>query len=100
MGLKFKMKVLAVCLMAAALVGMVASTSLEKVEGVTLNVVEGEETLKEGSGVEAKCRYAGHVADAHICSYTCRRYGYGWYAYCRKSHRCSCSTSGGGSCPC
>ena len=56
---KFKMKVLAVCLMAAALVGMVASTSLEKVEGETpLNVVEGEEAfssvdvevLKEGPG--------------------------------------------------
>ena len=27
-----------------------ASTSLEKVEGETLDVVEGEETLKEGSG--------------------------------------------------
>jgi len=54
------MKVLAVCLMAAALVGMVASTPLEKIEGETLlNVVEGEEAissmdlevLKEGPGV-------------------------------------------------
>ena len=67
----FKMKVLVVCLVGAALVGMGASTSLEKVEGetgastflakvnseTTLNVVEGEEhgsmdfeVLGEGPG--------------------------------------------------
>ena len=39
------MKVLVVCLMAAALVGMVASDPLEKVEGETLNVVEGGEAI-------------------------------------------------------
>ena len=42
---KFKMKVLVVCLMAAALVGMIASDPLEKVEGETLNVVEGGEAI-------------------------------------------------------
>ena len=54
------MKVLVVCLMAAALVGMIASDPLEKVEGETLlNAVEGVEAisskdvevLKEGPGI-------------------------------------------------
>ena len=58
-GTKFKMKVLVVCLVGAALVGMVASTPLEKVEGETILIsVEGEEAitsmdnevLKEGPG--------------------------------------------------
>ena len=53
------MKVLVVCLVGAALVGMVASTPLEKVEGETILIsVEGEEAitsmdnevLKEGPG--------------------------------------------------
>ena len=49
-GTKFNMKVLAVCLMAAALVGMVASTSLKKIKGKTLlNVVEGEEAISTPS---------------------------------------------------
>ena len=59
---KFKMKVLAVCLMAAALVGMSASTPLKKVKGIVKSPipisVEGEvaiismdnEVLKEGPG--------------------------------------------------
>ena len=54
------MKVLVVCLMAAALVGMIASDPLEKVVGETLlNAVEGVEAisskdvevLKEGPGI-------------------------------------------------
>ena len=53
-GTKFKMKILAVCLMAAALVGMGASTTLENIAGETADVVEGEEAfssmvLREGS---------------------------------------------------
>ena len=65
MTFKFKMKVLVVCLVGAALVGMVASTPLEKVKGETIVAgetipisVEGEEAitpmdnevLKEGQG--------------------------------------------------
>jgi len=103
------MKVLAVCLMAAALVGMVASTPLEKIEGETLlNVVEGEEAispmdlevLKEGPGVEGNCKFAGIVADSGICQATCKKYGYPGYAYCRNgSHKCWCAMHAG-SCPC
>ena len=52
---KFKMKVLAVCLMAAALVGMGASTRLKKLQGIVKSPipifsVKGEEVLKEGPG--------------------------------------------------
>merc|ERR1712029_1122154 len=116
---KFKMKVLAVCLMAAALVGMGASTSLQKVgetgastsleevnSETTLNVVEVEEhgsmdfeVLREGPGAEGNCRYAGKVADANICAYTCKRYFYPYYAYCHGSHRCECAKHRG-RCPC
>ena len=49
---KFKMKVLAVCLMAAALVGMGASTTLENVAGETQDVVE-----VEGDGEDCDCEY-------------------------------------------
>ena len=51
---KFKMKVLAVCLMAAALVGMSASTPLKKVKGIVKSPisisVKGVGVLKEGPG--------------------------------------------------
>ena len=46
---KFKMKVLAVCLMAAALVGMGASTRLKKLQGIVKSPipisVKGEEAI-------------------------------------------------------
>merc|ERR1711942_8162 len=110
---KFKMKVLVVCLVGAALVGMVASTPLEKVKGET-NVagetipisVEGEEAitpmdnevLKEGQGVEGNCKFGGITADRGICIATCRKYGYRGYQYCA-NHKCWCAVHAG-SCPC
>merc|ERR1711862_563181 len=110
----FKMKVLVVCLVGAALVGMGASTSLEKVEGetgaltslvkvnwpprttakptttakpsTTANVVEGEE---HGS-MDLEVLGEGPGAEG-ICKYA---------GHVADSHRCSCTHFYGVRCPC
>merc|ERR1712029_775649 len=89
----FKMKVLVVCLVGAALVGMGAATSLEKVEGETgasyptapytttiphyyptapYTTTTPHYPYPTTTG-RYPCKYAGHLANANICAYTCRR---------------------------
>merc|ERR1712029_556448 len=84
---KFKMKVLVVCLMAAALVGMVASTpsprktaSLNKAGGMSLlPKVSPPKKVQERPGVSAlRCYYWGVVYYESDCAYYCD-YDYDYY---------------------